>query len=124
MQNQDSIDKVKAAFSEWRSNRPKQSKIPVYLWDMVKPLMNEYPVSMISRVLGINLTQIRNNISQEKLTFVEAIPSSPSDRRLTDNTTLPEHSCDIELKHPSGSILKVNALPISVLSTLIPSFLG
>ena len=121
--NQDSIDKVKEAFTDWRSNRPKQSKIPAYLWDMVKPLMDEYPVSMISRVLGISLTQIRNNISQEKLTFVEAIPLSQSDHGFSDNATLPEHSCDIELKHPSGSVLKINALPISAISTLLLSFL-
>jgi hypothetical protein len=79
---------------------------------------------MISRVLGVSLTQIRNNISQEKLTFVEAIPSSQSDSGFSENISLPEHSCDIELKHPSGSILKINALPISVISTLISSFLG
>ena len=123
MQNQDAIDKVEAAFSEWRSSRVKQRKIPAYLWDMVKSLLDEYPVSMISRTLGINLTQIKNNISQEKLTFVEAIPSSQPDRGFFDSTVLPEHNCDIELKHSSGAVLKINALPLSVISTLIPSFL-
>jgi len=122
--NQDSIDTVKAAFTEWRLNRPKQSKIPAYLWDMVKPLMDAYPVSKISSALCISLKQIKNNISEEKLTFVEAIPLSQSDCGFSEHASLSEHSCDIELKHPSGSILKINALPISVISKLIPSFLG
>lgn len=35
----DQLDLVKQAFQEWRDSRPKMSKIPIYLWEMVKPLM-------------------------------------------------------------------------------------
>jgi hypothetical protein len=35
-----------------------------------------------------------------------------------------EQKCDIELKRPCGSVLKITALPIAVLTTLIPSFVG
>ena len=40
--NQTQLDIVKQAFDEWRTNRPKMEKTPPYLWEMVKPLMNEY----------------------------------------------------------------------------------
>jgi len=34
------------------------------------------------------------------------------------------HRCDIELKRPCGSVLKINGLPISVVTSLIPSFVS
>ncbi len=39
----DSIAKVKEAFTKWREQRPKRCPIPDYLWDMVTPLLDEYP---------------------------------------------------------------------------------
>ena len=42
----DQLDIVKQAFQEWRDSRPKVGKIPIYLWEMVKPLLDEYPISV------------------------------------------------------------------------------
>lgn len=121
----DSLDKVKQAFSEWRELRPKQSPIPDYLWDMVQPLLDEYPRAMITRVLGISSSQIKNRFLGNKVTFVEAISNNleaqPTD---TQGEDVQQRSCDIELRHHCGSVLKINALPISILSNLIPSFIG
>ena len=50
----DQLDIVKQAFQEWRESRTKQGATPDYLWEMVKPLRNEYPVSMVSRSLGLS----------------------------------------------------------------------
>ena len=50
----DQLDIVKQAFQEWRDSRPKVGKIPIYLWEMVKPLLDEYPISMVSRSLGLS----------------------------------------------------------------------
>ena len=124
-QELDPLDKVKQEFSEWRELRPKQSPIPGYLWDMVSPLLDEYPRAMITRVLGISSSQIRNRLLDNKVTFVEALPDTPE----TQPTDTPsandlERSCDIELRQPCGSVLKITALPISMVSNLIPSFIG
>lgn len=120
----DAIDQVKQAFTEWREQRPKRCPIPDYLWDKVKPLLDEYPRSMIKRVLGISSSQLRSRFSSSEVTFVEAAPSGirqPSNNQSAIST---EQSCDIELKRPCGSVLKINGLPLSAVATLIPSFVG
>ncbi len=120
----DSLDKVKQAFDDWRQQRPKRCPIPAYLWDMVKPLLDEYPKHIVSRSLGLSSSQIKNNVINPKLTFVEAVPAKVNDRHETDTTKDNQQCCDIELKRPCGSVLMINALPIPVISTLIPSFVG
>ena len=122
----DKLDIVKQEFEHWRNSRPKISKIPTYLWEMVKPLIDEYPISMIIRSLGLSHSQLKQNVIEQSVSFVEAVscttrgdePHQPGD----DNSN--EHKCDIELKRPCGSVLKVHGLPISIIVTLIPSFVG
>ena len=104
-QQSDSIDEVKQAFTQWREQRPKRCPIPDYLWDMVKTLLDEYPRSMITRVLGISSSQLRSRFSRSQVTFVEAVTSNrqlPLDSQPTLTT---EQCCDIELKRPCGSVL-------------------
>ena len=122
----DQLDIVKQEFEHWRNSRPKMSKIPIYLWEMVKPLMDEYPISMISRALGLNHSQLKQNVTEQSISFVEAVSCTTSEVEIhqpMDDSSL-EHKCDIELKRPCGSVLKINALPTSVITTLIPSFVG
>lgn len=132
-QDLDSLDIVKQAFIEWREQRPRKCAIPSYLWDMVKPLLDKYPKSMISRVLGISSSQIKNNILDHPVTFVEAISSNTSEAYVKasvgkqsnleiEEVKPQEQCCHIEVKRPCGSVLKINALPISVVSSLILSF--
>ena len=123
------LDHVKQAFNEWRQIRPKQGKIPTELWALVKPLINEYPISMICRTLKINSTQIKNhvtkkNIINEGTIFVETITPGCNQKQTNNISTNFEQTCDIELQRPCGSMLKISSLPVSVASNLIPSFLG
>ncbi len=122
----DQLDIVKQAFQEWRDSRPKIGKIPLYLWEMVKPLMDEYPISMVSRSLGLSHSQLKQNVIEQSVSFVEAVAGTTSDIEVHQSTIENNHDqkCDIELKRPCGSVLKINALPISVVTTLIPSFVG
>lgn len=123
-QQLDSIDQVKQAFTKWRDQRPKRCPIPDYLWDKVKPLLDEYPRSMITRVLGISSSQLRSRFSSGEITFVEAVTSDIHQSSDNQSAISTDHSCDVELKRPCGSILKINGLPVSVVTTLIPSFIG
>jgi len=123
--NQTQLDTVRLAFDEWRTNRPKMEKIPPYLWEMVKPLMNEYPIAMVSRALGLNYAQLKENTMEQQINFVEAMTTSGD----TEQAPAVEpkeinHRCDIELKRPCGIVLKINGLPISVVTSLIPSFVN
>ena len=120
------LDLAKQAFQEWRDNRPKMSKIPIYLWEMVKPLMDEYPISIVSRSLGLSYSQLKQNVIEESVSFVEAVSCKTSDIEVHQpiDDTNQEQKCDIELKRPCGSVLKITALPIALITTLIPSFVG
>lgn len=122
----DQLDIVKQAFQEWRDSRPKVGKIPLYLWEMVKPLMNEYPISIVSRSLGLSYSQLKQNVIEQSISFVEAVSCTTSKIEVQPPTVEHTHEqkCDIELKRPCGSVLKINALPISIITTLIPSFVG
>ena len=125
MQQQlDSIDQVKKAFIEWREQRSRRCPIADHLSDMVKPLLDEYPRSMITRVLEISSYQLRNRFSSNAVAFVEAVPSDIRQSHDSQPAILADHSCDIELKRPCCSVLKINGLPISVVTILILSFLG
>ena len=123
-QEPDSLDKVKQEFTEWRAQRPRMGKIPTRLWDLVLPLLDDYPRSMISRVLGISASQIRNNVDSDKVTFVEAANSQQQSQPKPSRAAGSEQCCEVELKRPCGSTLMISSLPISVLATLIPSFVG
>ncbi|MDA0912066.1 MAG: hypothetical protein O2809_11035 [Proteobacteria bacterium] len=120
------LDLVRQAFQEWRESRPKMSKIPIYLWEMVKPLMDEYPISMVSRSLGLSYSQLKQNAIEQSVSFVEAVSYTTSEievhKPIEDNSQ--EQTCDIEFKRACGGVLKINALPVAVLTTVIPSFLG
>lgn len=87
--------------------------------------MDEYPIAMVSRALGLNYSQLKENTMLQQVNFVEAIaPSRNSEQAPVVESTEINHRCDIELKRPCGSVLKINGLPISVVTTLIPSFVG
>jgi len=128
-QEPDKLTHVKQAFNEWRQIRPKQGKIPTKIWALVKPLINKYPISIICRTLKVSSTQIKNNVTKkniinEDIIFVEAIKPACNQKQTNNISTNFEQTCDIELQRPCGSMLKISSLPVSVVSNLIPSFLG
>ena len=75
----DQLDLVKQEFEHWRNSRPRKGKIPVYLWKMVKPLMDEYPISMVSRSLGLSHSQLKQNVLEQSVSFVEAVSCTTSE---------------------------------------------
>ena len=102
--NQDQLDNVKQAFDDWRTSRPKMEKIPSYLWGLVKPLIDEFPIAMISRVLGLSYAQLKQNAMEPSVQFVEAITPSNHDTpesKPSDNTC----HCDIELQRPCNLVV-------------------
>lgn len=120
------LNEVKSHFDHWRTTRPRREKIPKDLWDKVKPLIDQYPISKITKVLSINTQQIRENITtDDKMNFVEAIidttklPNIISNHAvLADNKT-----CAIELHNQSGSVLKINDYPAEAVTPLITQFM-
>ncbi len=49
-----SLKKVSANFEQWRTTRPKKSKIPDDLWQQAMPLFKKYPKSKICKALRLS----------------------------------------------------------------------
>ena len=122
-----SLDEVKSHFEHWRMTRSKQrERIPEYLWNEVKILIDHYPMQDITQALRINTSQIKDNLKiATKINFVEVQPeTSPT---LTSKQILSfqnnDRICSIEFHRVSGGILKINALPVASLPAIITQFM-
>ncbi len=58
----DPLSSVKEAFTHWRTTRLRQGKIPDYLWEQVRGLLNHYPIAKICSTLSISTVQIREKL--------------------------------------------------------------
>ena len=70
----DTLSLVKEAFAHWRTPRLKQGKIPEYLWEQVRELLNDYPLGKIFSALSISTVQIREQLLPKEdvaIQFVE-----------------------------------------------------
>ena len=90
-------------FAEWRYNRPNaRSRIPEELWKEASQLCESYPISHVSRSLGLNshcLNQKRNHF-RSCVGFVE-VNLNPASSLLTPPVSL-------ELERPDGMKLHLN----------------
>jgi hypothetical protein len=121
-----SLDDVKAHFEHWRSTRTKQrEKIPQYLWDEVKILLDRYLLSDITTALRVNTSQIKYNLKiNTKINFAEAhIDISNSPHQSYMSFLGAEQTCAIELHRANGNILKINSLPIISIQKIISQFM-
>jgi hypothetical protein len=74
-QNSLTLDEVKSHFEQWRASRSKlRERIPQYLWNEVKVIIDDYPLSDITRVLRITTYQIKDNLKiNPKINFTEVV---------------------------------------------------
>ena len=115
-----SLDDVKAHFEHWRTTRTKlRERIPQYLWEEVKTLINRYSLADITKVLRINTYQIKDSLQiNTKIDFAEARIDF-----LTSPLTASDQVCSIEMHRTNGVILKISQLPISSLQKIISQFM-
>jgi hypothetical protein len=96
-----SLDDVKTHFEHWRTTRIKQrERIPQYLWEEVKTLLDRYLLSEITTALRINTSQIKDNLKiTTKINFAVAqidTLNSPSQSTIFTDT---EPTCAIESRN-------------------------
>ncbi len=108
------LETVKQAFRHWRATRTKRGQIPDELWEQVKGPLVDYTSSKIGSHLGISPIQIRKKllpVEKTDLQFVEVKgkPTRLDSEFLSNSDAL----CSVELHRPCGSILKINAVPMS-----------
>ncbi len=125
------IEEVKSDFEHWRVTRAKRGKIPDYLWEKVKILMDHhYPLTTITQSLSINTNQISQRFNlHNQVNFVEVCTDAAAKTSLilphetvavvNDNKT-----CSIELHRSNGGTLKISDYPIESLPMIIAQFIG
>jgi len=123
-----SLDEVKSQFEHWRATRTKQrERIPEYLRNHVKTLIDRYALQDITQALRINTSQIKDNLKiEQKINFVEvrsAIMPQLTNQRIVPNHKN-DHVCSIELHRANGGVLKSNELPVASLPSIITQFMG
>lgn len=120
------LDDVKSHFEHWRSTRAKQrEKIPQYLWDEVKILIDHYSLADIASVLRMNTGQIKHNLKiKPKINFIEAKVDGFNPFQSSRISILEkEQTCSIELHRSNGVVLKINAMPIATIQKIISQFM-
>lgn len=120
----DTLSLVKEAFAHWRTTRLKQGKIPDYLWEQVRGILNDYPLGKICSALSISTAQIREQLLPKEdvaIQFVEVKDALTVDTRHTQAGQT--DVCAIELCRPCGSIFKVSTVPVGLVSQLITDFM-
>lgn len=118
------LSSVKEAFTHWRTTRLKQGKIPDYLWERVRGLLNHYPIATICSALSISSVQIREKLLPKEdaaIQFVEVKDALPIDTKLAQIAD--GDVCGIEIHRLCGSIFKVTRIPVSLVSQLISDFM-
>ena len=120
------LDEVKHLFTHWRSTRTKRGKVPIHLWQHVKPLKKHHNILTIAQTLGLNTKILKENLTPDELSHFfevsnEVLPPTPLRASINENPSK-NQTCAVELHHPNGSILKIPALPQNIFSTLITQF--
>lgn len=126
-QNLLSLDDVKSHFEHWRTTRTKlRERIPQYLWEEVKPLLDRYTLADITKTLRINTSQIKDNLKTlTNINFAEArmdVPGGLFNRSILSSANK-NQTCSIELQRANGVLLRINALPIVSLHNIISQFM-
>lgn len=119
----DPLWSVKEAFTHWRTTRLKQGKIPDYLWEQVRGILTNYPISKICSTLSISTVQIREKLLRKEDVAIQFVEVKEPLSLVTMPTREQGNVCTIELHRPCGSIFKVNTMPVSLVSQLISDFM-
>ena len=119
----DTLSSVKEAFAHWRTTRLKQGKIPDYLWEQVRVLLNDYPLGKICSALSISPVQIREQLLPKEDVAIQFVEVKEPLSVVTMPTIEQGNVCTIELQRPCGSIFIVNTMPVSLVSQLISDFM-
>ncbi len=95
-----SVDEVKSCFEHWRTTRTKQrERIPEYLWDHVKTLIDRYSLMDITQTLRINTSQIKDNIKiNPSITSVEARSDKSSSLVSKKSVSFSNYECTCSIE--------------------------
>ncbi len=123
-----SLKKVQANFEQWRTKRPKKSKIPDDLWQQAMPLFKKYPKGKICKALKLSggqtnakLKSMGNNtlkIPSKPTTFVPiAVPP------MIQKAEQPCVPGKLEIKRADGAVIVMEGLNKKTLTQVLSQFM-
>ena len=123
------LDNAVELFTNWRSSRSKQHKIPDELWSVVHDLTQRYPLSTVLNKLGLTHTQYRASCNttahmDNKVSFIGLDVETNSHTQQVLSVKPINTCCDVELKKPNGTTLIIHNASEQMLSSLVESFVG
>lgn len=107
MNEQVPLLEAKKAINQWRQTRTKQNAIPKKIWDLVIPLIEQYPLSKISKELGLSYKQLRSKMNPSVEQSAASNPFVSID--LPNMITHANQSlCKIQFSRPDGVTLVID----------------
>lgn len=97
------LEEIAQLFEAWRNGKPKGGAIPETLWQAAINLKDNYPLSKISRRLGLDYSVLKNRVSALSITKLPDNDPHPGFVELDLGRSNPVMECVLEMEDPNGS---------------------
>jgi hypothetical protein len=103
------LESVRYQFEKWRETRksPRET-IPEYLWEAAAKLHDKYPISRISKALGLNHTDLKKRIYGKSAKGLAKKQPSPLFVELAGVESFATSECIVEMENDSGSKMRMH----------------
>jgi hypothetical protein len=124
------LDSVQHDFQVWRNARTGKSQIPKSLWDKALQLLEQYPISHVTKALHLSGGQVSAKRKEQRKKNSEALPITRPVNFVELNMPLPT-SCDtrvassgskLEIKRADGAVLVIEGLAEQALFQVLSQF--
>ena len=111
------LEEVREYFDHWRSHKTGRAKIPQPLWDAATDLTNRYSIGEITRCLGLNTTQFKQEM---------ALRNTNNDSGFVDITALvdPQPPIVLEFTRKDGAQAKCYCSDLTQMHNTLDWFLA
>ena len=102
------LEEVAQLFEAWRNGKPERRAIPETLWQAAVILSGNYPLSKISRKLGLDYSVFKNRVSSLPTTKLPGNDPHSGFVELDLGQSNPVMECVIEMEEKNGSRTKMS----------------
>ncbi len=102
LDQQPSLEQVRAQFEQWRRSRGKRRAIPESLWQAAACLYPTLPLSRISKALGLDYTKLKDHVHGQAPD--PSLPAEAAFIELGGAGSVPACAFTVQMRHRSGSM--------------------